>query len=77
MSDGMVISSRALMGEPKRGWTSATHSGSSRSKAAAKMTRVEERNTVPDQPKNHRLISNRTMNWMMGLLVRKAANRAG
>jgi hypothetical protein len=52
-------------------------SGSRRSKAAAKITRVELRNTVPDQPNHHRLNSRTTMNWSAGLVVRKAANSPG
>ena len=31
----------------------ATHSGNTRSKAVAKTTRVEDRNTDPTHPKNH------------------------
>src|SRR5919202_4916241 len=42
----------ATIGTPLR-LTLATDSGSTRSKAAAKMTRVDDRNTVPTQPKNH------------------------
>src|SRR3954463_4400735 len=50
--DGTSISSSAMSGTPLRS-TFATPSGSTRSNAAAKTTRVEDRNTVPTQPKNH------------------------
>jgi hypothetical protein len=50
------------MGVRVRGSTAATFSGSRRSKAAAKMTRVELRNTVPDHPNHHKLMARMTMN---------------
>src|SRR5690349_14656644 len=50
--DGTSISASATIGTPLR-LTLATDSGSTRSNAAAKITRVEDRNTVPTQPKNH------------------------
>ena len=40
----------------------AATSGSTRSNAAANTTRVDDRNTVPTQPKNQRLNSPTTMN---------------
>src|SRR3954453_12661220 len=46
------MSSSATTGTPVRD-TVATDSGSTRSNAAAKITRVEDKNTVPTQPKNH------------------------
>ena len=57
--------------------TLATDSGSTRSNAAAKITRVEDRNTVPTQPKNHSdRIAIRT-NWSTGLPRNDAASRPG
>src|SRR5512145_1942351 len=75
--EGTTINNKALTGVPVRSSTSATFSGSKRSKAAAKITRVEERNTVPHQPNHHRLINPTTRNWINLLDVRNAANNAG
>src|SRR5512139_2725415 len=77
MSDGTTISSKAMIGVRVRGSTSATFSGSNRSKAAAKMTRVELRNTVPAHPNHQALMASTTINWMMRLGVRKVASSAG
>jgi hypothetical protein len=60
--DGMTINMSALIGVRVRGSTAETHSGSMRSKAAAKITRVELKKTVPDQPNHHKLISKMMMN---------------
>src|SRR5690242_5280535 len=62
ISPGTTISASAQIGVRVRGSMLAIRSGSSRSKAAAKITRVEDRNTVPAQPKNHMLIASRTTN---------------
>ena len=77
IAEGITISSKALMGVLVRGSILETHSGSMRSMAAAKMTRVELRKSVPDQPNHHRLIRSTMMNMSAGLLTRKAAKRAG
>ena len=61
---GMTINSRAFKGVRVRGSIFDTHSGSMRSMEAAKMTRVELRNSVPDQPNHHKLISRTMMNWI-------------
>src|SRR4030066_2038769 len=74
---GMTMSSNALRGVFVRGSILETHSGSIRSMAAAKMTRVELRKSVPDQPTHHRLIRSTMMNISNGLLTINAANRAG
>src|SRR3989304_9009403 len=66
--DGTTINNNALTGVPVL-FTSATFSGSRRSNAAAKITRVEERNTVPLQPNHQRLINAMTMNWTSLLVV--------
>src|SRR3954451_20348507 len=50
--DGTSMRASATIGTPLR-LTLATDSGRTRSNAAAKITRVEDRNTVPTQPKNH------------------------
>jgi hypothetical protein len=73
----MTMSISAQMGVRVRGWTEATASGSTRSKAAAKMTRVEERKTVPAQPKNHMLIARMTISCRMRLLVMNIVSSAG
>src|SRR3972149_10085359 len=67
----------AQIGGGVRGPPAAARSGRMRSNAAAKMTRVEERNTVPAQPKNHMLIASITTNWRRRLEVVKTARRAG
>ena len=54
---GITINSSALIGVLVRGSILETHSGNMRSKAAAKITRVELRKTVPDQPNHHKLTS--------------------
>src|SRR5215471_15349073 len=57
--------------------TAAAPSGRIRSNAAAKMTRVDDRNSVPTQPKNHRLISRIKMTWKAWLLTSQPASSAG
>ena len=47
----------------------AAHAGSTRSNAAAKMTRVDERNRVPAQPKNHIPMTARSTTWNTALLT--------
>ena len=54
---GANINTTAQMGVRVRSSTEATTSGSRRSKAAAKITRVDDKNIVPAQPKNHMLIA--------------------
>ena len=71
------MSMSATKGVPVRGSTSATFSGSRRSNAAAKMTRVELRNTVPDQPNHHALMARTTINCTRRLETRKDARSAG
>jgi hypothetical protein len=55
----------------------AAHDGSTRSNAAAKMTRVDERNRVPAQPKNHRPMTMISRAWKRWLLTRNPANITG
>src|SRR5579862_3912860 len=70
---GSSISTSEATGTRRFSDTCAAASGSTRSKAAAKMTRVEDRNSVPTQPKNHRLISRITMTWNAELCTSQAA----
>src|SRR5215211_4834025 len=74
---GITINSMALTGVPVRSSSSATFSGSRRSKAAANTTRVEERNRVPAQPNHQKLMSSMTTIWIRRLFVRKTASMAG
>src|SRR5450756_2629295 len=53
MIDGMIISTRAMTGTPPEVTVSAP-SGRIRSKAAAKIIRVDDKKTVPYQPKSNR-----------------------
>src|SRR5256885_11506301 len=55
----------------------AAHSGSTRSKAAAKITRVEDRNTVPAQPKNHKPITRMISAWRRWLFTSQPAYMTG
>ena len=41
------------------------------------MTRVEDRNSVPTQPKNHRLSTRIRMTWNAVLCTSQLANRNG
>jgi hypothetical protein len=70
------MASRALIGTPLE-VTAAAHSGSTRSKALAKMTRVLDRKTVPHHPQNHRLSESTSQSCRMGFVVRKAASKPG
>ena len=74
---GITISSKAFTGVRVRDSIFDTHSGSMRSKAAAKITRVDERNTVPDQPIHQKLTARTTRNCRKRLPVRKVANCTG
>src|SRR3989304_7618049 len=74
---GTIMRANAQMGVRVRGSIVATASGKSRSNAAAKITRVEERNTVPAQPKNHMLIASRTTNCRNGFVVTNIPSMAG
>src|SRR4029078_1627872 len=74
--DGTSISSSAMYGTPEL-LTLATDSGSTRSNAAAKITRVEDRNTVPTQPKNHSESTATRRNCSTGEPRKAAASRPG
>ncbi len=77
ITDGITISSRALIGVLVRVSIFDTHSGSMRSRAAAKITRVEDRKTVPDQPIHQKATAKMTRNCSARLPVRKVANWIG
>src|SRR5262245_3665920 len=70
------MSSSATNGTPLR-LTFAAPSGSTRSNAAAKTTRVEDRNTVPTQPKNHSDNTATSRNCSTGLPRNDEASRPG
>src|SRR3954452_11117959 len=74
--DGTSISSTATTGTPLL-LTLAAASGSTRSNAAAKITRVEDRNSVPTHPKNHSDMIATRMNWSTWLPKNDAAISAG
>src|SRR5215467_11968169 len=62
-TDGMIITTSAPYGTRRFAEMLATHAGSTRSKAAAKITLVEERKSVPAQPKNQDPITRIRTNW--------------
>jgi len=74
---GSSISTSEATGTRRFSETCAAASGSTRSKAAAKMTRVEDRNSVPTQPKNHRLNSRIRMTWNAELCTSQEAISTG
>ena len=76
MIDGMAMSSRATTGTPPE-VTLATPSGRMRSKAEAKIMRVDERNTVPHQPKTSSEIGAIRMTWKAALLTIQAIMAVG
>ena len=74
---GSSISTSDATGTRRFSETWAAASGSTRSKAAAKMTRVEDRKSVPTQPKNHRLIISSRMTWNAWLCTIQEAISTG
>src|SRR5919108_2135361 len=70
------MSSSATYGTPLR-LTLAAPSGSTRSNAAAKTTRVDDRKTVPTQPKNHSESTATSRNCSTGLPKKDAASKPG
>src|SRR5271165_4492371 len=74
---GSSISTSDHTGTRRFSDTCAAPSGRIRSKAAAKITRVEDRNNVPTQPKNHRLISRIRITWNVVLCTSQPASSAG
>src|SRR5947207_1965664 len=76
-SDGTTIRRSAPYGTRRPDEMLAAHEGSTRSKAAAKMTRVDERKRVPAQPKNQRPMTRMRIAWKMWLLTSHPANITG
>src|SRR6266566_1747333 len=76
-SDGTIIKTREPYGTRRLAEMFAAQAGSTRSNAAAKMTRVEDRNRVPAQPKNHRPMTMMSRAWKRWLLTKKPANITG
>src|SRR3954451_5895770 len=74
--DGTSMRASATIGTPLR-LTLATDSGRTRSNAAANTTRVEDRNTVPTQPKNHSDSTATSRNCSTGLPSSDAARSPG
>src|SRR5207247_10019379 len=74
---GSSMSTSEANGTRRFSETCVAASGSTRSKAAAKMTRVEDRNSVPTQPKNHRLMTRIRMNWNTALCTTQLASITG
>jgi hypothetical protein len=72
-----MISTRAAQGTPRPSETRPAHSGRTRSKAAAKIIRVDDRNSVPVQPSHHAPKANTMIAWMMWLSIRYEASRPG
>src|SRR5947207_2840024 len=66
MTPGIMIRSRAYHGTPRPSETRPAHSGSTRSKAAAKIMRVDDSHNVPAQPTNHVPNPRRIKNIMNG-----------
>ena len=62
--------SRAMIGTARRSDTWAAWSGSTRSKAAAKIIRVDDRKSVPDQPRNQTPNSTTIAIWKIVLSIR-------
>src|SRR5215469_11356388 len=75
--EGTIISTSEPYGTRRLAEMLAAHEGSTRSKAAAKMTRVEERNRVPAQPKNHKPMTMISAAWNRWLLTRNPASITG
>src|SRR5580765_5070102 len=76
-SDGMIISASEPYGARRLAEMLAAHDGSTRSNAAAKITRVEERKRVPAQPKNHRPMTMISSAWKKWLSTSQPANMTG
>ena len=71
-----MIRSSAYHGTP-RSDTRPARSGRTRSNAAAKIIRVEDRNSVPDQPRNHAPKMITMIIWKMWLSIRNDASIGG
>src|SRR6266568_9071026 len=76
-SDGRIIRINAPYGTRRLAEMLAAHEGRTRSKAAAKMTRVEDRNRVPAHPKNQSPITMMSRAWKTELSTSQPANITG
>ncbi len=72
-----MISASAAHGTARVSDTRPAHSGSIRSKAAAKIIRVDDRNSVPVQPSHHAPKANTMIAWMMLLSMMNDASIGG
>src|SRR5713226_7394624 len=75
--DGTTIKTSAPYGTRRVAEMLAAHAGSTRSNAAAKMTRVDDRNRVPAQPKNQAPSTRSRMIWKRWLSTSQPANMSG
>ena len=75
--DGAIMSASEPYGTRRLEEMFAAHEGSTRSKAAAKITRVEDRNRVPAHPKNHRPMTMMSRAWNSLLSTSQPANITG
>ena len=66
-----------MIGTARRSDTWAAWSGRTRSNAAAKIIRVDDRNSVPDQPRNHTPNSTTIPIWKIELSMRYEARSGG
>ena len=71
------MKSKATHGTARRSETRAAASGRTRSNAAAKIIRVDDRNSVPDQPRNHAPKTTTIAIWKIRLSIRNEANSGG
>src|ERR1700682_65798 len=75
--DGTTIRTSAPYGTRRPAEMFAAQDGSTRSNAAAKMTRVDDRNRVPAQPKNQAPITSSSTTWKRWLFTNQPANMIG
>src|SRR5262245_35992646 len=76
-NEGTIIRTRAPYGTRRPDEMLAAHDGRTRSNAAAKMTRVEDRKSVPAQPKNHSPMTMISRAWNRWLSTSQPANITG
>jgi hypothetical protein len=77
MIAGTMMNSRATTGTPRFSDTCAARSGRIRSNAAAKIIRVDDRNNVPDHPRNHAPNRTTIAIWKSGTSTRYDARSGG
>src|ERR671925_873036 len=75
--DGTSMRASAPVGTCRRSETFAAHSGRIRSKAAAKITRVDERKSVPAHPMNQAPNARMKSAWNAALWMKKLASSGG